>query len=250
MIEKTSIFDKLAPVALIVGALLTAVAFVLTFTTAGLVKGAEVDGVILIGDQMVANKLLMSQKIFYFHVPVAITSFVALTFTAIYSVLFLKTRHKRFDTRARITAEIALVFIACTMATGELWTRFEWGIWWTWDPRLTTYLILMLLVIAYFIVRAAVDDEERCATYSAVLGIIIFVNVPLCFMITRLVPSSIHPVVFRTDSGLSPDMLIPFLLAFFGMFLLAFALYRLRLRLTFLSERVAAIKEALDERNE
>jgi len=250
MAEKRSIVDIVAIVALITGTLLTAVAFVLAFTTAGMVKGAEIDGAILIGGKMVEHVLLMSQKIFYFHVPVAITSFVSLGFTAVFSILFLKTRLKKYDTHARVSAEVAMLFIACTMATGELWTRFEWGMWWVWEPRLTTYLILMLLVISYFIVRAAIDDAERRATYSAVLGIIIFVNVPLCFMITRLVPSSLHPVVFRTDSGLSTDMLVPFLLAFFGMFMLAFALYRLRLRLALLSERVAVIKEALDERND
>ena len=250
MVKKKCVFDRLAPLALLVGTLLTTVAFVLTFTTAGLVNGAKVDGAVLVGGQMLEHVQLMSQKIFYFHVPVAISSFVALTFAAYYGIRFLMKRQQGFDTRGKIAAEIALVFIACTMATGELWTRFEWGVWWTWEPRLTTYFILMLLVIAYFVLRAAIDDPERRATYSAVLSIVIFVDVPLCFMITRLIPSSIHPVVFRSDSALSPDMLLPFLLALFGIMLLAFALYRLRLRQILLTERLAAIKETLDEKND
>ena len=64
--------------------------------------------------------------------------------------------------------EISLVFVVCTMITGDLWERFEWGVWWTWEPRLTTYLILMLIVIAYFVLRNAIDEPERRGVYAAV----------------------------------------------------------------------------------
>ena len=239
--------DAAAPWMLLGGAVLATIGFVLTFTLAPLVLGASVDGVELIGGQMVANKLLLSQKIFYFHMPVAITSFVALAFTAYYGIRFLMTKEKRFDTCGKIATEIALLFILCTMFSGELWERFEWGVWWTWEPRLTTYFILMLVVIAYFILRNAIDDPERRATYASVFGIIAFVDAPICFMITRLVPSGVHPVIFRTDSGLSPDMLVPLLLSMFGFFLIAFGLYRLRFRQTRLAERVEAVKEQLGD---
>ena len=143
--------------------------------------------------------------------------------------------------------EIALVFVLCVMASGELWERFEWGVWWTWEPRLTTYFILMLMVFAFFILRNAVEDPERRATYSAVLGILICVDVPICFMITRIIPSGVHPVIFRTDSGLSPDMLLPFLLSLFGMMLIAFGLYRLRLRTQIMQDKVARLSDALED---
>lgn len=227
--------------------MLTTIGFLLTFLYAPLVNGAAVDGVEMIGGQMVSNMLLLSQKIFYFHMPVAITSFVALAFTAYYGIRFLMTKEKRFDTCGKIATEIALVFILCTMFSGEMWERFEWGVWWTWEPRLTTYFILMLLVIAYFILRNAIDDPERRATYASVFGIIAFVDAPICFMITRLIPSGVHPTIFRTDSGLSPDMLLPLLVSMFGMFMIAFALYRFRFRQVRLSERVEAIKEALED---
>lgn len=239
--------DKVAPWLLLLGAVLTTLGFVLTFTFAPLVYGATVDGVEMIGGQMVSNMLLLSQKIFYFHMPVAITSFVALAFTAYYGIRFLATKEKRFDTCAKIATEIALVFILCTMFSGEMWERFEWGVWWTWEPRLTTYFILMLLVIGYFILRNAIDDAERRATYASVFGIIAFVDAPICFMITRLIPSGVHPTIFRTDSGLSPDMLVPLLVAMFGMFMIAFALYRYRFRQVRLTERVEAIKEQLED---
>ncbi len=239
--------DKAAPVMLLLGAALTTVGFLLTFFYAPLVNGAAVDGVELIGGQMVSNMLLLSQKIFYFHMPVAITSFIALAFTAYYGIRFLMTKEKRFDTCGKIATEIALLFILCTMFSGEMWERFEWGVWWTWEPRLTTYFILMLLVIGYFILRNAIDDPERRATYASVFGIIAFVDAPICFMITRLIPSGVHPTIFRTDSGLSPDMLIPLMLSMFGMFMIAFALYRYRFRQVRLTERVEAVKEQLED---
>ena len=97
---------------------------------------------------------------------------MALAFAGYYAVRFLMTKNQRFDTCSKIGMEIALLFVVCTMVTGEMWTRFEWGVWWTWEPRLTTYLILMLVVIAYFVLRSAIDEPERRATYAAVISII------------------------------------------------------------------------------
>lgn len=238
--------DKLAFPALVIGTVLTALAFVLAFTIASPVIGAKVSGVELIGDQMIGNQLLLSQKIFYFHMPIAVASMAALGGTVFFAVRFLQTRDALYDLKAKLCTEIALVFVLGTMATGIMWTRFEWGVWWTWEPRLTTYFILTLLVIAYFILRAAVDEPERRAVYSSIFGIIMFIDVPISFMITRLIPSSIHPVVFRTDSGMSPDMLAPLLCAVFGFMLLAFGLYRFRARTELLALRVDALKESLD----
>ncbi|MDR0350770.1 MAG: cytochrome c biogenesis protein CcsA [Coriobacteriales bacterium] len=232
---------------LVVGALLTTVAFVASFTTAPLVYGASVDVPAFIGERMVENKLLLSQKIFYFHMPVAVVSLAALLFTAVFGILFLVKRERRFDLSAKVATEIALVFILMTMASGELWERFEWGVWWTWEPRLTSYFILTLLVIAYFVLRNAIDDPERRAVYASVFGIIAAVNAPICLLITRLVPSGVHPVIFRTDSGLPPAMLLPLLLALFGMFCVAFGLYTLRLREQRLRERLDALTDCLED---
>lgn len=239
--------DTWAIVLGVCGALLTTVAFILTFTTAPLVSGAQVDGSAIIGGTVVSNKLLISQKIFYFHVPIALSSFFFMFWTAYYGVRFLRSHDRQWDTRAKVATQIALVFIIGVMVTGVPWTRYEWGAWWVWEPRLITYLILMLLVIGYFILRTAVEDEEKRATYASVFGIIAFIDVPICYMITRIIPSSMHPVIFRTDSGLPPDMLLPFLLALFGMLMVAFCFYRLKLRLEFSQERLDALKEELEE---
>lgn len=246
-----SLADRLALVFLGVGLALTVFAFLWAFLVAPLVKGAMLNGSALIGGVPVQNKLLFSQKIFYFHVPVALASFVALFFVALFGLLYLIKKDAAFDVRSRTMAEVSLVFILATMVSGDLWTRFEWGVWWVWEPRLTTYFILMLLVIGYFVLRNAVDDPHRQALFASVFGIIAFLDAPLSFFITRMIPSSIHPVVFRTDSGLPPNMLIPFLCALFGMLMIAYAFYRLRLQAALMTQELEGLKrtyEQLDER--
>ena len=238
--------DKLALPAIAAGAVLTTVGFLMAFLYAAPVNGAALSAPELVGDTMVTNQQLLSQKIFYFHMPVAIVSFVALAFAAYYGIRFLMTREQRFDTCSRAAMEITLLFVVFTMVTGDLWTRFEWGVWWTWEPRLTTYLILMLIVIAYFVMRNSVDDPERRATYAGVISVIALIDVPICFMITRLIPSSIHPVVAR-EGGMAPDMAMTVAIIMIGMMLVAFALYRLRFRQARLAERVQALKDQLED---
>lgn len=238
--------DKIFPIVAVVGIVLTTLGFLMAFFYVPPVAGAAVDGVELIGGMMVTNKLLISQKIFFFHMPVAIVSFVALGFACYYAVRFLMTREWRYDTCSCVAVEIALVFVIATMATGEMWTRFEWGVWWTWEPRLTTYLVLMLIVIAYFVLRAAVDEPERRGVFSAVVAIIATIDVPICFAITRLIPSSIHPVVLR-EGGMSPEMGMCVGIIAVGMFCIGFALYRARFNQVRLTERVESLKESLED---
>lgn len=239
--------DRLVPALLAIGAVLTAIDVVWTFTVAPLVQGARLSEPAIIAGQMVTTKLLLSQKIFYLHVPVAVASFAAMAVAAFFAARFLATKDRAHDRASRAAMQVTLVFIIATMISGDLWTRFEWGVWWVWEPRLTTYFILMLLVIGYFILRNALDDPERSARFGAVFCIIAFIDAPISFFITRLVPSSVHPVVFRTDSGLPPVMLIPFLLGLFGMCMIAFALYRYALRVNTAADEVEELKDRLEE---
>ena len=247
--SKTTLADRLVPVLLVVGALLTAADVVWTFTLAPLVQGAQLEQPTVIAGTEVSTKLLLSQKIFYLHVPVAVASFAVMLFAAYYGIRFLMTKDRAFDVRSRTAMQVTLVFVIATMISGDLWTRFEWGVWWVWEPRLTTYFILMLLVIGYFILRNAIDDPERRARFCAVFSAVAFIDAPISFLITRLVPSSIHPVVFRTDSGLPPMMLIPFLLGMFGMLMAAFAIYRYALRVNEDAVEVEELKELLEEQD-
>lgn len=239
--------DRLVPALLAIGAVLTAIDVVWTFTVAPLVQGARLSEPAIIAGQVVTTKLLLSQKIFYLHVPVAVASFAVMVVAAFFAARFLATKDRAHDRASRTAMQVTLVFIIATMISGDVWTRFEWGVWWVWEPRLTTYFILMLLVIGYFILRNALDDPERSARFGAVFCIIAFIDAPISFFITRLVPSSVHPVVFRTDSGLPPAMLIPFLLGLFGMCMIAFALYRYALRVNTAADEVEELKERLEE---
>ena len=221
--------DKVAPAAIAGGILLTTLGFLLAFFYAGPVNGASVGGAELIGDQVVTTKLLISQKIFYFHMPVAITSMVVMVFMAYYSVRYLLTRQQRYDTCACLCMEAARLFVLCTMLTGEMWPVFEWGVWWKWEQRLTTYL----------------DDSERRAAFAAVFGLVSFLDVPITLFITRLIPSSLHPVVLR-EGGMTPDMALTVGVCVIGFLLLAFGLYRLRFRNARLQERITVLKDAFD----
>lgn len=184
-----------------------------------------------------------SQKIFYFHVPVAEASFLVLLISAIFSAMFLVKRRAEYDTKARIAMETSLIFVILTMITGVLWTKASWGVWWDWEPRLTTYFIMLLMMIAYFVLRSSVEEEERRATYAAVFGILAAVNAPVSFMITRIIPSS-HPVVFK--SGMATSNLVPFIVAQIGMLMLGYAVYVIRMSEERLRERVEIAKEALE----
>ena len=185
-----------------------------------------------------------SQKIFYFHVPVAEASFLVFGVAAFFAIRFLMTRRKEYDTKSRIAMEVTLLFVILTMITGDLWTKASWGVWWQWEPRLTTYFIMTLLVIAYFVLRNSVEDEERRAVYAAVFCIIAFIDAPISFMITRLIPSD-HPVVL-TEGGLDPSQLIPFIIGQIGMLMIGYAIYTMRMHEELLQERLAVVKESLE----
>lgn len=183
------------------------------------------------------------QKIFYFHVPVALLSFAVFAVAAFYSARFIMTRRREYDTKSKLAMELTLLFITMTMITGVLWTKAAWGVWWDWEPRLTTYFIMTLLVIGYFVLRNAVEDEERRALYGAAFSILGFIDAPISFFITRLIPST-HPVIER--GGLEPPMLASFLTALFGMMFVGYAIYQLRLREAMLRERLEQAKTLLE----
>ncbi|HEY8470955.1 MAG TPA: cytochrome c biogenesis protein CcsA [Longimicrobiales bacterium] len=132
------------------------------------------------------------QKIMYVHVPAAWSSFIAAFVLFIFSVLYLVRKQERHDLLAASAAEAGAVLTALTLALGSIWGRPTWGVWWTWDPRLTTTAVLMLLYVAYLALRAFTEDPERRARWSAAVGILTFLDVPIVYMSVRW--RSIHQV--------------------------------------------------------
>ena len=144
------------------------------------------------------------------------------------------------------SAEIGIVFTLAAMASGSLWAKPAWNTWWTWDPRLTTYTIMFLLYVAYFMLRSAMDDPARRARFAAVYGIFAFLSVPITFMSIRWW-RTIHPVLIDPKSGfgLSKNMLPVFFLSLIAFTLFYFVLLIYRVRLERSRERVDALKEQL-----
>jgi heme exporter protein C len=119
-----------------------------------------------------------TQRIFYIHVPSAWISFVGFAVVFGSSIAYLTKRSTKADRLAEASATIGLLFTTVVLVTGMMWGRAIWGVYWTWDPRLTSYLVLWLLYLAYIALRSYVPDPERKARFSAILGIIAFLDVP------------------------------------------------------------------------
>ena len=148
------------------------------------------------------------QKIFYTHLPLAWWSFVSFFLVCVSGVADLKTRNRHWDAVAGAAAEVGVVLSGLALVSGSIWARHSWGVWWTWDPRLTTTMILWFLYAGYLVLRKMDMPRERQANLCAVVGIVAFVDVPLVFLSARLW-RSIHPAVFANKSGgLEPEMKI------------------------------------------
>lgn len=139
------------------------------------------------------------QKIMYVHVPAAWVAFAAFFFVFAGSALYLWRRSIKADLFAAACAEVGTVFTALTIALGSIWGKPTWGVWWTWDPRLTTTAILLLIFMGYMALRSFTDDEDRRARWSAAVGILGFINVPIVYMSVKWW-RTIHQVQSTTSS--------------------------------------------------
>src|SRR5499427_3803362 len=119
------------------------------------------------------------QKIMYVHVPAAWTAFVCFFVVFVESVRYLWTRQERHDLIAASAAEAGAALTALTLLLGSIWGRPTWGVWWTWDARLTSTAVLLLVYVGYLLLRAMVDEPEMRARYAAVVGIVGAANIPI-----------------------------------------------------------------------
>ena len=122
------------------------------------------------------------QRLMYLHVPLILISYLAFFVVFVASILYLWRRRRQHDAIAHSSAEIGVLFTALAIAVGSIWGRPTWGTWWTWDARLTTSAILLLMFLGYLMLRALVEDPSRGAIFCAVLGIIGFLDVPIIHM--------------------------------------------------------------------
>lgn len=176
-----------------------------------------------------------AQKIFYYHVPCAISAYALLFVAFATSVMFLWKGEEKFDAWALSSAETGLVFVLCVLATGPIWGRSAWGKWWVWEPRLTTFLVLFLMYASYVLLRVFGGDDPKTAKIAAVFSIIAFLDVPLVNRAIAWWGSAVHP----RDVTLDPRMKDTLLVSFPAVLLLAAALFLWRLHLACLEREGA-----------
>jgi heme exporter protein C len=119
------------------------------------------------------------QRIMYVHVPAVFTAYAAFALVLAGSVAYLATRRAGWDRLAAAGAEIGVLFTGLTIATGSIWGKPTWGVWWTWDARLTSTAVLFLVYVGYLMLRATVDDPDARARSAAVVGILGAANIPI-----------------------------------------------------------------------
>ena len=118
-------------------------------------------------------------KIIFFHVPMAMTAMLCSFVALLGSVMFLFTRNFKWDAIAVAVTEVGLAFLAANLVTGSIWARVIWGIWWTWDARLTSALVCWLLYAGYLMLRRSIEEPTQRATFAAVFSIFAFIDVPI-----------------------------------------------------------------------
>ena len=133
-----------------------------------------------------------SQRIFYIHIPLAWLGMLSVIILAVFSIAYLITRNIKWDNLAYSTAELGFILITLVLVTGMIWSKAEWTVWWTWDPKLTTTVILWFIYLAYIMLRKYGPSDLRGASYGAVLGIIGAIDVPMIYMAANWW-SSAHP---------------------------------------------------------
>ena len=163
------------------------------------------------------------QRIFYLMVPMGWLSLLAFLVVFIGSILYLVKKESKWDVIASSSAEAGIVFTTLALLTGAIWAKPAWGVWWTWEPRLTATLVLWLIYLAYFLVRSLATEESRGATFAAVVGIVGFIDLPIIALTTTLW-RGMHPGPAIFQGGLTPSMLLTLLVSIIAFTALYFLL--------------------------
>jgi heme exporter protein C len=188
-----------------------------------------------------------SQRIFYIHVPVALTAYACFAWGAWKALRLLWKGDERYDLESYTAVHIGTIFGILTLATGALWAKISWGVWWSWGERqLVLFLILFLFYSAHFMLRYSVDPGPRQARMSAVYALFGVVLIPISFLAIRLAENFIHPVVFTSRGPqMAGSMFLVFCICLAGCLALAGALYQTELAGKRLDLRLKELRRAL-----
>ncbi len=188
------------------------------------------------------------QRIFYFHMGSNAASLTSILVAAVTGALYLKTSDAKYDRVSYACMELGVLFGAISLGTGMIWARPVWGTWWTWEARLTAFLILWLVYVAYIMLRLSARDDVTIARIAAVFTFVGAVDVPFIIVAPRLW-KGLHPVLFGTDAGgeftfnITQPMLVTLLICIVAMLLLYVFLLVQRAKLAKLETDVAELRE-------
>lgn len=190
------------------------------------------------------------QRIFYMHVPSAWSGFVAFFISFIASIAYLRRRSPKWDWLAVSSAEIGVAFFTVVLVTGPIWAKPVWGIWWTWDARLTSTFVLWMLYVCYLLLRTLIEEPERRGVLSAVFGIFAFFDAPLVyFSIWFFRTQHPQPVIGR-GGALDPRMLTVLLVCWAALLGVLALLLHQRYRLEALREELSHLRLEAARREE
>jgi len=187
------------------------------------------------------------QRIMYLHIPSILTAYLAFFIVFVGSCLYLWKGERRDDILAHSAAEVGVLFTALTIIEGSIWGKPTWGVWWTWDARLTLTALLLLIFVGYLMLRSLIEDQNRSAVCGAVLGIIGFLDIPLIHMSVYWW-RTLHqpPSILRPDKApwdnIHPDMLWALGINFMAFLFLFFYLLSLRFRVGEAEEELKRLK--------
>jgi heme exporter protein C len=188
-------------------------------------------------------------KIFYFHLPIAISAYLSFAIVFVASILYLRSKQQKWDIIALSAAEIGVIFAILTLLSGSIWGKSAWNAYWaSWDVRLNTSLVLFLIYLSYLMVRQAVEEPEKRARLSAVFGIIGFISVPVSFLSVRFYarqhPCVVPPCPSGGGGGIGEEVLVYLLINFAAFFLLAASLMLMRIDNEKLKENINDLKRS------
>jgi heme exporter protein C len=189
-----------------------------------------------------------TQRIFYLHVPVALTAYAMLGWGAWKALRLLWTGEERYDLESYTGVHIGLIFALLTLVTGSIWARASWGVWWDWRERqLVLFLILFLFYSAYFMLRYSLEPGPARGRISAVYALFGVVLIPVSFLAVRLAEQFLHPtpLIRRGGPDIAASMLATFGVCLAGMLALAGALYANELAGKRLDARLGELRELL-----
>ncbi len=192
-----------------------------------------------------------AQRIFYIHMGCNFAALAAFLMSLISSIIYLITRKLDWDRLCQASIECGLVFGMGTVVTGAIWAKPTWNTYWTWDPRLTTATITVLIYVAYLLFRNGLDNRQTRARFGSIYGIFAFLSLPLTYYSARWF-RSIHPVVFSNENpdaqggfNIGNTMVQTLEIATISFIVLFCALLILRFRQLRMEDRIAEIREEL-----